>query len=76
MSDDLLTALASPPAKAPVGFRGWLQGQSPERQDAIRAAAVDARWSTSALLKTLRAAGAPGSKDSLGAFRRECGYTG
>lgn len=73
-TDDLLTALAQPPRKA-LTFRVWLAEQPKARQAALDTAAADARWSNHALLKVLKDAGAPCSKDSLVPWRAEHGYT-
>lgn len=70
----LLADLANPPV-ARLSFLGWVESQPKDLQDALQKAAVDHRWTTSALEQLLRTKhGVKCSSDSIAQWRRSLGY--
>lgn len=52
MTDELLAALtAAPPRDKRIGcyFSSWLEDQTPDRQEAVKQAMANERWTTAAL---------------------------
>jgi mono/diheme cytochrome c family protein len=75
--DPMIDMLAVPPSVTPAGksrMDAWLDTLTPERREAVLAAAVNRQWGHAALMEALREYGAPEMADtSFGSWRRKKG---
>ena len=75
--DPMIDMLSAPPTQAPVGksrMDAWLDTLTPERREAVLAAAVNRAWGHMRLMEALKEYGAPDMSDtSFGAWRRKKG---